>query len=154
MNLEIKTKHPQFNVYLNFFGLFIIPFVFVGLLIAIFSDDLPISYYYIFFMLPLVLAVALTFSSRPFTLRIDSVVAMDKLEDYVMEYLVSENLMTVDEDVAGIRMQSTRKIYQMLNDWFGTEIVKIIRTPLYMEVTGHRRYVEGLEAKLRYGRKN
>ncbi len=153
MNLQIKSRPPQFNVYLNFFGLFLIAFVFIGLVMVLLSEDFPISYYYVFFMMPVVLAGALAFSSRTFILRIDSVSSMDKLSEYVMAYLVSEDLMTVTEDAGGLWMQSTRKVNRMFRDWFGTEIVRVIRTPLYIEVIGHRRYIEGLDTKLRYGRK-
>ena len=154
MNIEVKTKPPELRVYANFLGLFLVVFAIVGIAIALFADEFPASTLVLLGLMPFALAAGLTYSARKFIIKVDSVTNMDALQSYIMEYLVSEDLMNVSEDAGGIWMHSTLSRNRKFNHWFGTEQVRIIRTPFYIQVMGHRRYIDGLETKLLFGRKS
>jgi len=154
MNIQMKAGPPKFNIYVNYLGLFLIVAIAIAIPVAILSEDLSVSTIIILLLWPVAWAAGLTFSTRKYVLRIDQVAEMDELNQYIMEFLVSENMMTVSEDAGGVWMESTKPWNRWFNHWFGTEKLRIIRTPVYIQVIGHRRYIDGLDSKLRFGRKN
>jgi hypothetical protein len=137
---------------MNFFGIFLIAAGIIAIVATLITDKISASTTIILLAWPLALAAGLTYSARKFTLKVDGG-RMDEMNDYIMEFLVSENLMTVSEDAGGIWMESTKPWNRWFNHWFNTEKVRIIRTPMFIKVIGHRRYVDGLDSKLRFGRK-
>ncbi|MEJ2006316.1 MAG: hypothetical protein P8X57_15440 [Cyclobacteriaceae bacterium] len=152
MYIVLKTAPPKFNIFLSYLGICSVAGIAIAIPIVALSSDITVSTIVILLFWPLAAAAALTYSSRRFAVRIDEVGNMDKVNDYIMDYLVSEELMTVSEDAGGIWMESTKAWNRWFQHWFGTERIRIVRTPLYIQVSGHRKYIEGLESKLRYGR--
>ncbi len=153
MNIRMKSKPPELNVFIQYLGLGLLTAIAIGIPIALFTEDLPVSTILIILFSPIAFAAAMAYSARKFSLLVDNVSQMDELNSYVMDYLVSEDLMTVSEDAGGIWMESTKPWNKWMNHWFGTERVRVVRTPGYIQVFGHRRYIDGLDSKLRYGRK-
>jgi hypothetical protein len=153
VEMEGKFLPPQAFVFLKFLAIFLLVFAPLGALLYYFTE--PVSFrewlnqWLINLMLiPIGIAIGLTYSARKYRLTIKNIDDVESLRIWIIDVLNKSGLkLKAFEDV--VVFESVNPSNRFLNHWFRSEFVFVRITENRIDVTGHYRYVDIIELKLK-----
>jgi hypothetical protein len=161
MILEKKFLRPKLGTFLKYLTLLIISFWTFATLLYIFTSPNPFdlklpSWWTLFILLPIGVAIGLTFGTREFQLVITDTNDLEKAKEWTLEFLSKNRLSIKDKNQNETTLESTKSYNRLFNNWFGTELISVRQIDNKLIVGGPYRLVDRLadsvDSKLRFGK--
>lgn len=152
---------PKFGTFLKYLILQIVAFWVIGTLVYIFTSPDPIElklygWWTNFILLPVGVAIGLTFGTRKFQLVIADTNDLEKVREWTLEFLLKNGLSIKDKNQNVTTLESLKSYNRLFNNWFGTEVMSVWQKDNKVIVGGPFRLVDRLadsvDNKLRFGR--
>ncbi|RAU82473.1 hypothetical protein [Pontibacter arcticus] len=157
MKVETIPYKPSFKAFLLYFGLLfsLLSVMIVGFYLALereksFTEYLT-SFVYLYFLIPLLNAVAFAYSTRRHDYFISEINDPALAASWVVAFLQKEGMRIKSEDGNRTVLESGKTFFRALNNWFGTEMITVSATEHEVIASGNFRYIDLLDTKIKFG---
>ncbi|WP_276497434.1 hypothetical protein [Pontibacter litorisediminis] len=157
MKTELITHKPSLKAFLQYFAVMLgFVSVLVPVLYLIFNQGEPFLEYFrsaavLYFFLPLFNAGSFAFASRKHQLTIYGVDNAAQVADWAVELLQKNGLRAKTVTGSNTVLESDKKLLRSCGNWFGAELVEVRHEQEEVIITGHSKYVDIPESKIRFG---
>ncbi|ELR73389.1 hypothetical protein C900_04241 [Fulvivirga imtechensis AK7] len=109
---------------------------------------------YGWWLLPVGVAIGLTFGTRKFQLVISDTNDQEKVKQWTLQFLSENGLNVKDSNENETTLESLKNYNRLFSNWFGTELISVRQTDAKIIIGGPFRLVDRLadsvDTKLRY----
>lgn len=161
MNLktEILAYKPELKNFLGYFAVMFGAFTVMALILYFtFSYGEPVTgffspLFFIYLTLPFIQAAAFSYSARKHQFTISNVDNPKQVTEWAAA-LLQEKGMRVEaaEENEPIVLVSGNRYFTMFNNWFGTEQLQLSTSENEFIATGHFRYIDILDSRIKFGK--
>ena len=161
MKLEKTFLRPTLGTFLKYLVLLMVSFWAFGTVLYIFSSPNPFdlglpNWWTNFVLLPVGVAIGLTFGTRRFQLVIADTKDLEKAKAWTLDFLSKNGLSVKKASQDQTTLESKKSYNRLFNSWFGTELISIRQTDNKVIVGGPFRLVDRLadsvDSKFRFGK--
>ena len=161
MKLEKTFLRPTLGTFLKYLVLLMVSFWAFGTVLYIFISPNPFdlrlpNWWTSFILLPVGVAIGLTFGTRRFQLVIADTKDLEKAKAWTLDFFSKNGLSVKKASQDQTTLESTKSYNRLFNSWFGTELISIRQTDNKVIVGGPFRLVDRLadsvDSKFRFGK--
>ena len=141
MRLEKTFLRPRLGTFLKYLTLLMISFWAFGTVVSVFISpnpfDLRLSDWWTHsILLPVGVAIGLTFGTRKFQLTIADTKHLERAREWILDFLSKDGLTVKEKNHNETTLKSTKSYNRLFNNWFGTELISIKMTDKRVIVDG------------------
>lgn len=158
MKTETIAYKPSFKAFLLYVALMFGIFSFMTLVFYLFLEkeesftDYLSQFFYFYFLIPIFNAAAFAYSTRKHDFVISGIDDPAQVANWVVELLQQKGMRIKSTTGSGTTLESGKKYFRWLNNWFGKELITINATEYEVIATGNFRYIDILDTRLKFGK--
>lgn len=161
MKLERTFLEPKLGTFIKHLILQIVFLWGLVTMIHIFTSPNPFDmklpgWWTSMILLPIGVAIGLTFGTRKFQLVIADPIDLEKTKEWTLQFLSKNGLEIKEKGQNEMTLESNKSYNRLFNNWFGTELISVKQTDNKVIVGGPFRLIDRLadsvDSKLRFGK--